>query len=123
MQQVGLVHVFDGVRLLADADRQGRQSDGATPEPGADGIQDGPVHLVESELIHAKELEAPSGHLLVDRPVAAYFGEVPHPFEQSVGNTQAPRARRAISAAPDGSRRTSRIEPDRRMMVSRSAAL
>ncbi len=79
---------------------------GPPPNREQTAVQDGPVHLVEAEVVHPEQLEALPGHRLVDGPVAAHLGEVPHPFEQAVGDT-------GRSPGPPGDLgRTSGVEAD-----------
>src|SRR5664280_1344691 len=51
LQQVGLIGVLDCVRLLADALGQGGQPDRPAGESTAQDIEDGPVDLVEPQLV------------------------------------------------------------------------
>src|SRR5439155_383470 len=86
LEQVGLVDVLDGLRLLTDGDGQGGQPDGATVEPLADRRQDGPVDLVEAGLVDAEQCEPAAGAVEVDGAVAPHLGEVTHPLQQPDGD-------------------------------------
>ena len=55
LEQERLVGVLDGVGLLADALAKGGQADRLAPEPTAQGVEDGPVHLVQAELVHPEQ--------------------------------------------------------------------
>ena len=69
LEEVRLVGVLDRVGLLADALGQGRQPDRPTVEPPAQRVEDGPVDLVQTELVHPEQLEALRGRLGGDGPV------------------------------------------------------
>ena len=58
-----LVHVLDGLGLLADADRHGAEPDRAAAELLADRVEDRPVDLVETELVDAEQLQAGLGRV------------------------------------------------------------
>ena len=66
---------------------------GCPPNRAQRVVQDGAVHLVESELVDPEELEALAAVAPVDESLAADLGEVAHPAQQSVGHPgRAPRA-------------------------------
>ena len=62
-------------------------------------VEDGPVDLVEAQLVHAEELEPVAGRGAVDEALAAHLGEVPHPPQEPVGHP-----RRAPGALRDPDR-------------------
>jgi len=106
LEQVGLVGVLDRVGLLTDALGERGEPDRAPREPPAQGVEDGPVHLVEAELVDAEQLEALDCRLAGDRPVAADLDEVPDPAQQAVRDARrAPRtfrdARRPLPVQGD----------------------
>src|SRR5699024_1555819 len=53
--EVGLGHRLDGVTLLADGDGEGGQADGPPTETAAQGVEDGPVEAVETDLVDVEE--------------------------------------------------------------------
>ena len=124
LQQVRLVDVLDRVGLLADAHGQGRQADRTAAEAGADGVQDGPVHLVEAQLVHPEQLEALAGPPPRRRCRRRGPRRSPGPasaagwrcgaYPGTAGRSRPPRWRRG---GPRGS------PAERRMMASRSPAL
>jgi hypothetical protein len=93
LQEEGLVGVLDGVGLLAHALGQRGQPDRLAPEAAAQRLEDGPVHLVQAELVHPEEVEALGRRRSVDGAVAPHLGEVADPAQQAVGHAgRAPRA-------------------------------
>src|ERR1700761_7347185 len=56
LKQVGLEHVLDRIRLLADGDRKGRKADRSAAEFGRDGVEESAVGAVEAGLV---DLEHP----------------------------------------------------------------
>src|ERR1700748_975960 len=50
LKQVGLEHVLDRIRLLADRDRERRKADRAAAEFGCDGVEKGTVGTVAAGL-------------------------------------------------------------------------
>src|SRR6516162_7127080 len=57
LQEIGFVHLANGVGFLADRCRQGFDSDRATVKFVDDRAQDGAVHLVEATGINFQQLE------------------------------------------------------------------
>ena len=104
--QERLVHVFDGLWLLANTDRQGRQADGPAGELATERCQEGPVDLVEAAIIDAEKLQAGLGNLGGDHTVGPHLGEVTNSAEQSVGNT------RGTAGSPGDLKRALRINFD-----------
>ena len=121
LQQERLVDVLDGLGGFAHGHGQGAQAHGAAPETAAGGLQDGPVDLVEAELVHLEQLQAVAGGLMVDGAVAPHVGVVPHPLEQPVGQARgAPRAPGDLRPAR-GSSRAPSTPAERRTITSSSA--
>ena len=100
LEEVGLVGVLDGVGLLPHAVGQGHEPDRAAVEATAQGVEDGPVHLVETELVHPEELEALDGERRRDRALGPHLHEVAHPAQEPVGDPgRAPGPRGDLAGA------------------------
>ena len=57
LQQERLVHVLDGLGLLADRDRERAEADRPPAERAAQRVEDGAVDLVEAELVDLEQRE------------------------------------------------------------------
>jgi len=86
LDQERLVHVLDGVFLLAHGHGQGLDPHRAAGELLDDGLQDPAIHLVESPLVHVQAVQRIMGHTPVNRAVSQDLGEVPHPPQEAVGD-------------------------------------
>ncbi len=123
LEEVGLVGVLHGVGLLPHAVGEGHQAHGPTVETTAQRVEDGTVHLVETELVHAEELEAFGGERRRDGALGAHLDEVPHPAQEPVGDARgAPGPRRRCWRAPSCSTSTPRIPAERTTILCRSSA-
>ena len=82
-----LVHVFDGLGLLADADGQGAEAHRTAVELLADRREDRPVDLVETAPVDAEQLQAIlcRGHR--DGAVATHLGVVANAPQQPIGDS------------------------------------
>src|SRR5207253_658791 len=76
LEQEGLVHVLDRLRLLAHGDGEGADADRSPAEVAAEGGEDGTVDLVEPQGVDAERGETGVGRLLVDDAGATHLGEV-----------------------------------------------
>ncbi len=76
LEQVGLVDVFDRVRLLADRHRKGGQTHGPPLELLSHRAQDVAVEAVEALGVHLEQVERLARHPRVDPPAAADLGIV-----------------------------------------------
>ena len=93
LQQVGLVHVHHGVRLLRHRRRQRLQTHRPAAEALDQRAQQRPVAVVEAQAVDAQPGQRRVGHAGVDRAVAAHLRVVAHAAQQAVGD--AGRAARA----------------------------
>src|SRR5207248_8003567 len=73
LKQVRLVHVLDGVGLLAHRHRQRGEPHRAALELLADRAEDVAVEAVEAGMVHLEQVERLLGHLAVDAPRAAHL--------------------------------------------------
>ena len=96
VDQERFVDVFDGVRLLTDADRHRRQADRPTVELAAHRREDCTVDLVEPEIVDAEQGESLASDVVGDRAVVPHLGEIAYAAQQAVGDT-----RRAARPAGD----------------------
>ncbi len=86
LEEERLVGVLDRVGLLTDALGQGGQPDGLSAEPSAQRVQDGPVHLVQAELVHPEQRQPFDRREARDAAVAPNLDEVADPPQQAVGD-------------------------------------
>src|SRR5439155_10874400 len=94
--QVGLVDFFEGVRLFADGDGEGTQTDGAAGEFGDHGFEDALVHFVQPVLVNLEHGERFVGDARGDAAVAADLGVIADATKQVIGD-----AGRAAAATGD----------------------
>ena len=78
-QQIRLVRIFNGRRLLPTGVRQRRQSNWLLGELTAQQIQNPPVNLVQTVFINPEEFERLDGDRGVDDVMTLDRGEVTHP--------------------------------------------
>ena len=98
--EIGLRDSFDGLRFLADCDRQGRQAHRATRETTADGLEHRTVEAVEAGGVDLEELEGSAGRIEGQLSVSVNLGVVDDAAQKAVSDTRrAARAREAISWA------------------------
>src|SRR4051794_21337232 len=76
LDQERLVYVFHRFRLLADADRQRRQTDRPAAELLAERGEQRPVDFVEPEVVDTEQREAVARDVGGDRTVGPYLREV-----------------------------------------------
>ncbi len=84
LQQVRLVHVHDGVRLLADGGGDGVQTHRPAAELLDDGAQHLVVQLVQPQMIDFEPRQRLQRRLLGYHAVALHLRVVPHPAQQSI---------------------------------------
>ena len=87
--EVGLGHGLHCLWLLPHAHRQRGQPHRASPEAGAQGLQDGAVQAVQPEGIDLEDLQGGPRSLQVQVPGSAVdLGPVLDPAQQAVGDTR-----------------------------------
>ena len=100
LQQVGLVHVLERVRLLADRDGQRRQAHRAAGERLGHAAQDLAIDPLQAEVVHLEQLQRLGGDLVGDRALVPHLGEVAHAAQDAVGHPRgAARAAGDLAAA------------------------
>ena len=100
LQQVGLVDLLDGVRLLAYGVGQRGQPHRAAIVLLEDDGEDLPVHPVQTFLVHLEQVQGLARHLRRDAALVAHLGEIPHAFEQPVGYARRPARAQGYLAPP-----------------------
>ena len=86
--EIGLVYILNGTRILADGRRQGVQSHRAAHEFLNHGHQNPPVNLIEAVAVHLQKIQRKVRDLLGDLPVVFDLGEITDPLEKPVGQTR-----------------------------------
>ena len=113
LQQVGLVDVLDGVRLLAYGVGQRGQTHRAAIVLLEDDGEDLPVHPVQTFLVHLEQPQGLARHVRRDAALMAHLGEIPDPLEQAVGYARRPARAQGQLAAPSSSMATARMSAER----------
>ena len=88
LQQVRLVHVFDGVTRFGERGGQGFDSAGATVVVLDQRAEQAAVHLVEPGGIHSQAVAGNLYDLGVDVTGALHLREVAHPPHQAIGDAR-----------------------------------
>src|SRR5579885_341816 len=96
LDQVRLVHVLQGIALLADGGRKRFNADRPPVELVDDREEELAVHPVEAAVIDLEERERRLRDRAIDPALGLDLGEIAHALEQAVGD-----ARRAARAARD----------------------
>src|SRR5690606_11215825 len=86
LDQVRLVDLLDGARVLARRDGQVREPGRAAAELLDEREQDALVHVVESFLVHVERFEGVVSDGTRDAAVALDLGEVARAAQQAVGD-------------------------------------
>ncbi len=92
------VDIFHGLGLFTDDRSDGVQADRSASKFFADGLQNSPIHRVETRGIDLEPRERTIRHGLVDTAVAIDLREIAHPAQEAVGDAgRPPRASRNLA--------------------------